>query len=222
MRTRIMTKFIMAVFMCLGTVSLSYAANPYAKPDSSWIGINGTVASASDDAFLLDYGEGLITVEMDDWDWYDEGKGILAGDQVSVYGKIDKDLYEARTIEASSVYVKGLNTYFFANPADEEIDATIGMYNFTLPAEDGSRVNVSGMVKDINGREFTLDTGPGKIKVDTKGMKYNPLDSNGYQKLHKGDVVTVGGYLDLDFFEKREIQATSVVTLSRDNRKNES
>ena len=196
-------------------VSNANAKNPYVTPDQSWITLDGTVVSANSDAFLLDYGEGLITVEMDDWDWYHEGNNILDGDRVTVYGKIDNDLYEARTIEASSVFVKGLNTFFFANPDDEEVDPSIGAFNMTLPAEDGSRVNLSGNVDKINGRVFMLDTGPSKIKVDTKGMLYNPLDDKGYQKLRKGDYVTVGGYLDLNFFEKREIQATSVVTLSQ-------
>lgn len=198
------------------------AANPYARSDRSWIGLNGVVASASDDSFLLDYGDGLITVEMDDWDWYDEGKAIMKGDKVSVYGKIDKDLYENKTIEASSVYVQGLNTYFFANPADEELDAAVGMYNFTLPIEETSHVNISGMVKEIDGYKFILDTGPSDIEVDTKNMAYNPLDDEGYQKLQKGDIVSVGGYLDPDFFDKRQVQATMVVTLDEDENKSNS
>jgi hypothetical protein len=203
----------------MALTGVAQAANPYAKSDRSWIGVNGIVAAADEDSFVLDYGEGLITVEMDDWDWYQEGKAILEGDKVSVYGKIDNDLYEAKTIEASSVYVQGLNTYFFASAADEEIDPMIGIYNFTLPSEDSSRVDLTGMVKTIDGRKFTLDTGPTDVTIDTKGMKYNPLDKNGYQKLEKGDLVKVGGYLDLNFFDKKEIQARSVVTLDHDDGK---
>ncbi|MGD8568332.1 MAG: hypothetical protein PVJ39_09615 [Gammaproteobacteria bacterium] len=54
--------------------------------------LNGIVASADDDSFLPDSGDGLIIVEINDWDWYKEGKAILKGDKVSVYGEINKDL----------------------------------------------------------------------------------------------------------------------------------
>ncbi|MGD8568331.1 MAG: hypothetical protein PVJ39_09610 [Gammaproteobacteria bacterium] len=96
------------------------------------------------------------------------------------------------------------------------------MYNFTLPVDNESRVNISGMVKEIDGNTFILDTGPSDIKVDTKNMAYNPLDDKGYQKLQKGDVVSVGGYLDPDFFEKRQVEATMVVTLDEDENKSNS
>jgi hypothetical protein len=36
------------------------------------------------DAFTLDYGRGQILVEMDDWDWYQEGYNLVAGDHVIV------------------------------------------------------------------------------------------------------------------------------------------
>ncbi|MGM0425831.1 MAG: hypothetical protein ACQEQ7_01185 [Thermodesulfobacteriota bacterium] len=75
-----------------------------------------------EDSFTLDYGEGTVLVEMDDWDWYDEEGTVLEGDKVTVYGKIDDDLYEATSIEASSVYVENLGTYFYASSADEEYD----------------------------------------------------------------------------------------------------
>ncbi|MFP4521706.1 MAG: hypothetical protein ACLFQK_06125 [Fibrobacterota bacterium] len=72
--------------------------------------------AASDNSFELDYGEVIVTVEMDDWDWYKEGKGIIEGDEVTVYGAVDNDTYEMTTIEASSVYVEDLNAYFLCEP----------------------------------------------------------------------------------------------------------
>lgn len=61
----------------------------------------------------------LITVEMDDWDWYAEGAALSEGDRVTVYGFIDDDFYELRSIEASSVYVDDFNTFFYASGLDE-------------------------------------------------------------------------------------------------------
>ncbi len=57
---------------------------------------------------------------MDDWDWYAEGYKLLNGEKVRVHGLIDDDLFETTKIEASSVYVQNLGTYFYASSADEE------------------------------------------------------------------------------------------------------
>jgi hypothetical protein len=57
---------------------------------------------------------------MDDWDWYAEGKNLIDGDKVTVYGRIDDDFFETTSIEASSVYVESLGSYFYASAADEE------------------------------------------------------------------------------------------------------
>jgi len=94
--------------------------NPYLMPDDTWISISGTAVDPQAASFTLDYGEGTVLVEMDDWDWYGEAGGILDGDKVTVYGEIDDDFYELTSIEASSVYVESLGTYFYANSDDEE------------------------------------------------------------------------------------------------------
>ena len=111
----------LSILAALSLLALpAQAADPYTQPDDSWISVTGTVADTHDESFELDYGEGLITVEFDDWDWYNENAAILDGDRVTVYGAVDDDLYETRTIEAASVYVEGLNTYYYASATDEE------------------------------------------------------------------------------------------------------
>jgi uncharacterized protein YdeI (BOF family) len=193
------------------SVALSAAESPYTKLDGSWISLNGTVVSAGPASFELDYGQGLVTVEMDDWDWYQEGRNILEGDEVTVYGRVDDDLYEVTSIEASSVYVKDLNTYFYASAADEESEP----YIVTTWVTDYD-INVSGEVTSINGREFTIDTGNRKLTIDTYQMPYNPLDKYGYQKIGKGDYVSVSGNMDYDFLEDKELVAESIVTMIED------
>ncbi|KUJ82463.1 hypothetical protein AWR36_011700 [Microbulbifer flavimaris] len=210
--------------MAVGAAGLALSAaamavDPYAKSDDSWISISGKVVAAQDDRFALDFGEGVISVEMDDWDWYQEGRALLEGQEVIVYGRIDDDLYEIRSIEAASVHVDSLNSTFFASPVDEE-DITniyVGSY-FAFPRTEGQEVSVTGMVKDIEGREFTLDTGVREMRIDTIGLGYNPLDDEGYQQIDAGDFVSVSGELDLDFFEQREIRADRVLTLSPESR----
>ena len=93
---------------------------PYQQSDETWISMKGTVESVKPDSFILDYGMGSIIVEMDDWDWYAEGSALKKGDKVTVYGDVDDDIFEVTSIEANSVYVEGLNSFFFASANDEE------------------------------------------------------------------------------------------------------
>lgn len=189
--------------------------DPYAQPDNSWISISGTVVDPKADRFTLDYGEGLITVEMDDWDSYGEAYGLLDGDKVTVYGRIDDDLFERATIEAGSVYVENLNTYFYASSADEEDLYSPYFWSVETPLVL-SEATIRGTVTSVDPieREFTVDTGLQKIEVDTSHLGYDPLDAVGFQKIETGDRVSVTGGFDLNFIEGRQFEADSVVTLS--------
>jgi len=139
-----------------------------ADRDRDWISLTGDVVEASVERFVLDYGEGLITVEMDDWDWYDEADHILPGDRVTVYGRIDDDFYEKRTIEADSAYVYDRSTYYYASDADEE---DVPFYS-AIAVPEGSWMTVTGTIEKVDGREFVLDTGTSKLRVDTILMPY--------------------------------------------------
>lgn len=187
--------------------------NPYAMYDDAWIAISGTVESASPNSFRLDYGDGLITVEMDDWDWYHEGHQILKGDKVTVYGYIDDNLFETTSIEASAVYVKGLNSFFFASAADEEDPRLTTIY---VPSV---YTTIQGTVQEIKGRDITLDTGEGTLTVGTQGLSENPLDKEGYQQIKVGDRISVTGQMDKTFFGERKFKAETITTLSADKTK---
>lgn len=182
-------------------------AHPYSQPDDTWISISGTVQSVSPNTFLLDYGKGAITVEMDDGDRDADAYQLLEGDQVTVNGRIDDDLFEARTIEAASVYVDKLKTYFYASARDEE--DMVPMVDTWIP----SRVALRGRVTDVGINEFTLDTGLRKVTVEVDELGYDPLDDSGYQKIEKGDRVSVTGSFDYDFWEGRELEADSVIEI---------
>lgn len=189
--------------------------NPYLQPDETWISLSGTAVDIQEDHFTLDYGEGVVLVEMDDWNWYPDTTGLLDGDRVRVYGKVDDDLYETTSIEASSVYVENLGTYFYANPADEEYDEDYDYWVVATPIILGE-MTVRGTVTSIDGREFTIDTGTRELTVDTIGMNYNPLDDKGFQKIDIGDYVSVTGEIDVDVWEARELMADVIVTLEED------
>ncbi len=186
--------------------------DPYARPDQSWISISGTAVHPVLDGFTLDYGEGTVFVEMDDWDWYNDSSSVLDGDKVTVYGEIDDDFFEATTIEAGSVYVENLGTYFYANSDDEESAYTSTAWISTAPIVVGE-TTARGIVTDVTGREFTIDTGLRQITVDTIGMAYNPMDDQGYQQIDEGDYVSVTGEMDYDFWENRELAADIIINL---------
>ena len=212
MKTTTMKQSILTIAAAAYLAIPAIAADPATKADDTWISVSGTVKSVSPDTFVLDYGKGTITVEMDDWDADADAYKVVAGDKVTVNGIIDDDLFEKRTIEASSVYVEGLNTYFYASAADEE-DTYVTV---TTPVVVAS-TSLVGKVTEVNGREFTLDTGLRKIIVDTDEMSYNPMDDEGFQKIKKGDRVSVTGTIDTDLFEEREVKASTIVTLSKDS-----
>ena len=208
------TALAIAIAGTLG-VAGTQAAEPYSKPDDSFVSISGTVASPTADDFVLDYGSGTVLVEMDDWDSYGDAYGLMDGDRVTVFGRIDDDFFEVAKVEAGSVYVENLNTYFYANAADEETGAWDPQY-WTAPSPIVvSAMTLRGDVVDVDAgkREFTVESGGSTITVDVAALGYNPLDDNGYQQVDQGDFVSVTGMMDYEFMAGRVFEADAVTTL---------
>tara|TARA_R110000787_G_scaffold8444_6_gene28246 strand:- start:13395 stop:14111 length:717 start_codon:yes stop_codon:yes gene_type:complete len=187
--------------------------NPYRMADGSWVSLSGTVTNATAHGFDLDYGAGIVPVEMDDYDAWPEAYLLADGQNVGVVGKIDDDLFELTSIEASTVYVAGLNTSFSASSADEESLGEIAFYH--LP--DLSNVVLEGKVKDVDVKkgEFSLVAGGSSYDVSIEDLGYNPLDEIGFQEIANGDRVRITGMLDKEAFTDDEIDATSIVTLNK-------
>lgn len=199
-----------ALVLCGATTAGAEEKSPYRQPNGTWISISGTVKGVTPNTFTLDYGKGVVTVEMDDGDRDADAYKLLEGDKVTVNGRIDDDLFETTTIEASSVYVEKLGTYFYASPVDEE---DMFFYTVTTPVVVAETI-VRGTVTEVNAQEFVIDTGLRKLRVEVENMPYNPLDDEGYQKIRVGDYVKVTGKMDHDFFEGRELVADTVVKLA--------
>lgn len=196
-----------------GGLTVAHAAKPYTEPDDAEISLTGRVAVSSAAAFVLDYGEGIITVEMDGHDWYGEGHLVAPGEQVTVWGDVDKDFFELRSIEAERVYVKGSSTIYHASDADEEGGSNYFVPELNLDAADGSWMSVAGRITDLDGREFTLSIGGRSVRIDTSEMGYDPTDKVGVQRIQQGDYVVVSGWLDKDLFETNEMLAKKITLL---------
>ena len=57
-------------------------ANVTTAPDESPVVLTGTIQSVSDDEFVLSYGTGAITVEMENWDWDDSKMKNLGNERI--------------------------------------------------------------------------------------------------------------------------------------------
>lgn len=202
-------------------VSANTAVNSSVKtaPDESPVVLTGVVQSVSDDEFVLSYGSGAITVEMDTWGWTpaDMAK-IKTGDRVTVTGNIDDDLFEGREIEADNIYLNANNVYYYreGTRAYPIMGTTYGSMDTSAApmASDGTFVAMSGRVSNIRGKEFTLtDDNNMTMQVDLGRLGYDPLDEEGIQRVRNGDLIQVYGEIDEDFFERKEILASRVISL---------
>ena len=191
--------------------------------DPSRVTLNGQIAEVREDEFDLNYGSGIITVELESWGWDEENMSRLRqGDSVTVSGIIDDDLFEGREIEADNVYLNREFVFFAPMGANaSEGTAQTGqnsnrndVNNFEA-MEDGSYLTLTGTVTAVDGDDFTLNTGTGSMKIDTDELDYDPFDEDGLQKLQQGDRVQVYGEIDEDFFESKKLEADRIVTLSQ-------
>jgi len=71
---------------------------------------------------------------------------------------------------------------------------------------DDSYISISGTVDSVSTDTFELDYGESNVTVE---MDDGDRDADAY-KLVEGDVVTVSGFVDDDFFEQTTIEAGSV------------
>lgn len=198
-------------FLWFGIIFLAspaFALSPYRKANDSWITLGGTVSTVSADAFMLDYGTGRVLVEMDDGDRDADAYKLLPGDKVTVTGKIDDDLFEKTSIEASSVFVEKIGTTFFASEEDEEDFPLL----FELP-ETVSTISIYGPVTAVVEDSFTLGRGKRSLTVDVSKLPNNPLDDDGYQKIEAGDYVRVTGIIEEGLQQNRKFLAISVTEL---------
>lgn len=186
-----------------------HGQDPYEQEEDTWISIDGTVDAVSPNMFTLDYGDGVITVEMDDADRDATAYELMQGDRVTVSGMIEDEFFQARTIDANSIYIENLGTYFYSS--DREQDDTF--VNVGTPVMVG-RTFLQGTVTEVDDEEFTLQVGMSSITVEVEEMPYNPLDEDGYQRVQVGDMVTVSGDMDTDLFEGTEFVAETLVVIS--------
>lgn len=195
------------------------AQDPYLLKDNTQITISGTVTSADDNSFVLDYGGGTITVELGGLDWGfgrdDEESQIKSGEKVVVTGEVDDELFETTKIEADHVFIQDLGTQFSSPRQDQQQQQPLYAATWTFIDFD---TIVEGKVTSVSQekQQFALRTGTTSTEtlvVDVSNLPNNPVDQDGFQQIKKGDRVAVSGDLDDQFIESRKLIAENVVSL---------
>lgn len=199
-------------------ITIIFSVNLFAalekKDNGEFVRISGEVTKVTADYFHLKTDSDKIVVEMDDYDWDADGFKLIKGDDVVVTGFVDNDFLENKKIEAGSVYVKSIDSYFFASSADEESAPYISIdYSVIDDLPENTVVDIQGKVTNINGREFTLDTGLRKVTVDTEDLIYNPMDNVGFTEVNKYDRIRVSGIVDNDYYDTKELDASYISEL---------
>jgi hypothetical protein len=183
---------------------------PAELQDEARINLSGTVVEAGATTFRLDYGDGTVTVEFADPDTLPEAAAITAGDDVTVHGRVDRSTYDEARIEARAVFVEAKQTYFYASPGDEEaFDDRV--HEEQAPGRATLRGTVRSTEPELD--RFRLATDDTTLAVDTATLDYDPFDEAGYLHVEEGDRVSVAGTVTRDFFEGRQLEATSIVSL---------
>jgi len=208
-------------FTILAGANIAHAAqdkNLANYKDGSHVMLTGTAQNIMDDEFDLNYGNGSIHVEMEDWAWDKNlANYIQQGDKVTVSGQIDDDWFEKREIEANNVYFDKNYTYYYVYDLYPAYTASYNDDGEMKDYEDGTYISSRGTVEKISDNHFTLNSkNGGNMSVDVSELSYNPFDNGG---IAVGDRVYVSGEIDDGFFSTQELDADVVVITKKINKK---
>jgi uncharacterized protein YdeI (BOF family) len=183
--------------------------DPKGQDDGSWIAIRGTVKNVSDDKFVLDHGDGTITVELQPENRVKEDHKFIENEQVRVYGVVDAGFFTRTTILARAVYVESLSTYVYRSDGVDEF------LQVSTPVIESGTV-VQGVVKRVKDDKIVLDEGDRSITVDTSilGKDEDPKTMESAAGVSEGDIVVAVGVMDKDFWTGRTFRATSLMSMS--------
>lgn len=217
----------MLTMFLVALVPVAFADNPApnesvdfgaAKPppddpgDGSKVALKGTVVALREGSFILNHGDGTISVEVDNWEQQDNADAIREGHHVTVRGTVDNDFWHRRLVEADSVYVEELQTTLTSpSPADEEEARNQRLVSSYGPIPND--IEVAGTVTSTRGDKFTIDNDQRRITVDTSFLENDPMDDSGYQQIDVGDFVRVSGDIGERTMDERVIAAKSLIVI---------
>ncbi|MBS3805317.1 MAG: hypothetical protein KGY54_12270 [Oleiphilaceae bacterium] len=214
MNKRLLTAGCLAIAVLTTPALTAQEKSPYLESHGSRITLSGTVTETLSESFILDYGKATVTVNVADWKWYRENNELIQNDKVTVHGRVDEKTYETAVIDAKSLYLEDLGTYFYSETVEDDKVFSDFAKAPKTPIAVGD-ITITGTITSIEGRTFTIDSGTRQMAVDTSELPHNPLDDRGFQRLNVGDAVAVAGTLDSDTFEGAKMVADTIVSLDR-------
>lgn len=142
--------------------------------DGEWVSLSGKVQQPMADHFTLNYGRGTIRVDLDMFDTSVlPDNQLKAGQNVTVTGHMDNNLFSKREIDASALYVYNTRKHYFSADETDRPDAVVlGYMNEHQP-----RVNAM-----MQGHGQTH----GQAKVKTNSQAYG----NAYQATQHTNIRT--------------------------------
>jgi uncharacterized protein YdeI (BOF family) len=198
---------VLAVAAMLGAGASSALAQAGPGAAGDWVALSGTVVAVDRDGeeFRVGHGDLEIEVEMDDWSVHGT-QAVAVGDVVTVIGRSDDDLFEDRSLEATSVYVARLQDYAYRDPRHPDPYAAGEGGPVADPGAGGDWLRVTGTLAAVGEGELSLTTGGTTVRVDVRGSAGQPVGA--------GDRVVVTGMLDgAGLFRHHGIVARSVEPL---------
>ena len=185
-------------------------AVPSMAEQDTGIVLSGTVEEVfGEDGFVLDYGQGTLAVATGDLYEQNPDFRLSAGEDVTVFAQTGEEFFADRIVDADAVFVRSRDDF-------ARIAEPVAMLFFSPSADPGmgTTAGVTGRVRDVEGRFFEMDANGQSIIVDTRGMRYDPLDDIGRQQVRPGNVVVVYGPIDSGFMDGRELRADRITTMS--------
>tara|TARA_B100001971_G_scaffold215192_1_gene259863 strand:+ start:115846 stop:116505 length:660 start_codon:yes stop_codon:yes gene_type:complete len=182
--------------------------------DGEFVFFHGKVISRSGENILVmpKNSKKQIIVEVDDEVKEHDSYNLMPGDDVRITGFVDQDALEKFKVEASTVYVKNINSFIFVSGVDEEgapLKDTDLIFQSTIPGRSQSTLN--GKVTKIGTDFFVVDTGLRKVKVLLSQISYDPLDDVGFTQIDIGDKVLVSGILNKNDFINDRLIASYII-----------
>ncbi len=198
------------LFLLLGMIHWTsvFALDLDAVKNEQPLMVRGVIKSIDQkgESFVMASNFGEIIVEVDDYDKDREIEWLRQGDRVVVFGRMDKDLFEKRSIEASTVYVQNLMLYVFVSDKDEEMN----MLGDLFGADEKDPIHLQGIVMQKSNSGFLLKTSYGVILVDVSQIHKIAPYEQGLKSIDVGDRLYVEGYVDDSFFSESKIMAKNI------------
>ncbi len=182
--------------------------DPKEMADGSWIALSGKVKSVGDEQFVLDHGNGKITVKLQHDDVKHDDHKFIDDEAVRVYGIVDDNFFLNTTILARAVFVESLSSYVYMT------DGVDDFIQISTPVIESGTV-VHGIVSEVEENKIKLDQGERMITVDTSLLKEGG-DPTADVAVAEGDAVTVVGNIDDDFWTGRTLRATTMIPLDKE------